>query len=468
MTDGQPAGAPAAPWYELGGAKAAEPTERLRALEDTLRATLNLLEDMHEERHELEVTQRALLNILDDVEVERTRVEAARLKLETANQSLWARSQQLAALASELTVAELRERRRLAQTLHDGLQQTLISVKMRLEMVLRQKDSSAWAEIARAAELVAEAIKASRLLTTDLSPRVLYESGLVPAFKSLVHWMWERHQLRVDLRVRGQVQQPEHATAALLYQATRELLVNVVKHAEVKAAAVEVQQHGHTIHITVSDDGLGFDPSSLRTEDGSYRGLGLFSIRERLDLLGGTMRIDSARGSGSRVTMTAPLPLIARPDEGAADVTPAAPGGFAPDRGGVAATGKTKIRIVLVDDHAVVRQGVAYLIGREQDMELVGEAADGETAVATIQAVHPHVVLMDVSLPGLSGIEATRVVHSLMPDVRIIGWSMFDDPEPAREIRDAGAVAFLTKSSGSESLLSTIRACLIPRGHDAS
>ena len=105
---------------------------------------------------------------------------------------------------------------------------------------------------------------------------------------------------------------------------------------------------------------------------------------------------------------------------------------------------------MLVDDHAVVRQGVAYLLSREPDMELVGEAGDGETAVTAIQDLHPDVVLMDISLPGLNGIEATRIVHSLMPDVRIIGFSMFEGPEPVRAIREAGAVAHLTKSGRSE------------------
>jgi len=301
---------------------------RLRELEDTVRATLNLLEDFDEEksklsmlnramvnlledvndeREELDSTQRALLNILEDVEFERARAEHARALLEAANQSLRQQSAQLKALASELTMAEQRERQRLAQTLHDGLQQTLVGAKIRLEMVAISKDPDVWGEVARIGELIAESIRTSRLLTTELSPPILYAGGLVPALEDLVRWMRDRHRLIVNLNILGPVQNPEQALAVTLYQATRELLFNVVKHAQVGTASVEATEVEDQIQITVSDDGIGFDPSSLGAKGFRRGGFGLFSIRERLGLLGGTLQVQSAPGQGCRFTMRAPV-----------------------------------------------------------------------------------------------------------------------------------------------------------------
>jgi DNA-binding NarL/FixJ family response regulator len=92
-------------------------------------------------------------------------------------------------------------------------------------------------------------------------------------------------------------------------------------------------------------------------------------------------------------------------------------------------------------------------------MELVGEASDGAAAVSLVRELRPDVVLMDVSMPGMNGIEATRIIHREFPDVRIIGLSMFQEGEQAAAIREAGAVDYVTKSGSSEAMLSLIRSC---------
>jgi two-component system NarL family response regulator len=132
---------------------------------------------------------------------------------------------------------------------------------------------------------------------------------------------------------------------------------------------------------------------------------------------------------------------------------------------GVPADGaEVKIRVVLVDDHTVVRQGLARLLREEPDMEIVGEASDGESAINLIRAVRPDVVLMDISMPRMNGIEATRIVHSELPDVRIIGLSMFEEDERAAAMRAAGATDYLSKSGPAHAVVDVIRSCSRPSG----
>jgi DNA-binding NarL/FixJ family response regulator len=115
------------------------------------------------------------------------------------------------------------------------------------------------------------------------------------------------------------------------------------------------------------------------------------------------------------------------------------------------------IRVLLADDHPLLRRGVADLLEGEPDMEVVGEAADGEEAVAMALRSRPDVVLMDVTMPRLDGLGATRRIAAEMPGVRIIGLSMHEERDLAQAMRQAGATDYLTKNGSSEDLLAAIR-----------
>ncbi|MCE5325442.1 MAG: PAS domain S-box protein [Planctomycetaceae bacterium] len=374
-----------------------------------------------------------------------------------AESALRDRTHQLRALASELTLTEQRERHRLAEVLHDGLQQLLVGAKFRLAMLDRSSDPTVRTGVAGVDELISESIQTSRSLTAELSPPILYEGGLVAALEWLGRWMQEKHALTVDLDAPDMMPGISEETTVLLFQATRELLFNVVKHAGVKSAAVRVtwSQEG-VITIAVVDQGQGFDAGAIGTRARDAGGFGLFSISERIELLGGRMEIDSAPQRGSRFTLTAPATFLCplpAPRSGQGRVSVSIPPAHrqAPDG---------RIRLVLVDDHIVMRQGLALLLREEPDMVIVGEASDGDSAVLLVQQVHPDVVLMDISLPGMNGIEATRAIHSQTPQVCIIGLSMFEQADQAAAMRAAGACNYLTKSGASDALAEAIRACV--------
>ncbi|MCE5324987.1 MAG: PAS domain S-box protein [Planctomycetaceae bacterium] len=364
------------------------------------------------------------------------------------------RSEQLARLASELATAEQRERRHLAAVLHDGLQQLLVGAQLRLSVMSRSTRGHARQIADEIGALLSESIETSRSLTAELSPPILQEGGLVRALEWLVRWMRDKHDLTVDLDAAA-APSPEAMSddvALLLFQATRELLFNVVKHAGVNSAAVKVARSDGAITVAVSDCGGGFDPAEVASR--GFDNFGLFSICERLELLGGRMEIDSAPQRGSRFTLRAPV-IVAGGKSSTGQHQPvsmtiAAPEPTAQNR---------RIRLALVDDHAVMRQGLSLLLRQESDMVIVGEAGDGHSALELVRQVLPDVVLMDVSMPGMGGVEATRQIRSLAPATRVIGLSMFEQADQAAAMRAAGACDYLSKSGPSDALLEAIRRC---------
>jgi len=244
----------------------------------------------------------------------------------------------------------------------------------------------------------------------------------------------------------------------LLFQSVRELLFNAVKHAKVQKARVDVQRADEHVRIVVSDEGRGFDPARLAGRVVDKGGFGLFSIRERMGFLGGRLEIESAPGRGSRFTLVAPLkPTVARevlPLSPTPTVTKAADAGRqARPAGG---TGR-RIRVLLVDDHLVVRQGLARLLAEEADFEVVGEASDGPAALDLARKFQPDVVTMDLNMPGMNGVEATRRLLVDLPRVKVIGLSMFEERERAAEMQAAGAVDYLAKSGPVNELVAAIR-----------
>lgn len=117
----------------------------------------------------------------------------------------------------------------------------------------------------------------------------------------------------------------------------------------------------------------------------------------------------------------------------------------------------TKIRVLLADDHAILRKGVRMLIHTQPDMEVVGEARTGREAIAEARRLKPDIVVMDVSMPELNGIEGTRQICDELTRTKVIALSMHKDSVYVREILRAGARGYLLKDSEDEDLLKAVR-----------
>jgi len=117
-----------------------------------------------------------------------------------------------------------------------------------------------------------------------------------------------------------------------------------------------------------------------------------------------------------------------------------------------------RIRILLVEDHVVVRQGTRQLLEREQDLEVIGEAGDGEEAVHLASQLQPDVIIMDVAMPKLTGIEATRQIKALLPSVAVLILTGYDYDEYIFGLMEAGAAGYLLKDVSGDELIHAIRA----------
>lgn len=418
--------------------------------------TKRIEEDLRESREQF----RALSQALRDTN------ERLEQRVKERTDELQRRADQLARLSSELTLTEQRERQRLAQLLHDHLQQLLVGAKFALGIAQNRVPPDAREPIQQIEELIDESIKASRSLTVELYPPILHEAGLAGGLGWLARWMEDRHGLEVHLRVDLEPMAEREDIRVLLFQSVRELLFNVVKHAGVSEAWVALTlQDAGTMRIVVEDHGCGFDAATLapdsRAAGTGDAGFGLLSIRERLALIGGHMQVDSRRDHGTRFTLAAPIQPTcvggARAPRLAAESPAGEPAAGEPARAETAIVepGET-IRLLLVDDHEVVRQGLSKLLAENSGIEVVGEAADGTEALEQVRRLRPNIVLMDSSMPGMNGVEATRALRKLAPSVQVIGLSMYEERDRAAAMIDAGAAAYLPKSGATHTLIETV------------
>lgn len=254
-------------------------------------------------------------------------------QLLSVNADARAYQRRLAELSGELVDAEGRERRRIASVLHDSIGQSLALAKMSLQSVSASDDvAPATAKtISDVERLLGDVIQETRSLTSELSPPVLFELGLVPALHWLAERMLAQRGLKVDVDAADVPALPEKQSVAL-FEIASELLRNVVRHAHAGRAVVALRCHAAGVRMTVSDDGIGFDSKQTATAAGSHEGFGLFSVRERVRRFGGTFRISAQADRGTAVTIELPArPGAAAPIQqgGLDERQPSDHGGFA-------------------------------------------------------------------------------------------------------------------------------------------
>jgi PAS domain S-box-containing protein len=426
-----------------------------------------------------------MVGLLQDITRRRMAEDALRAMTSELEQRVEARTQELVisegrlrALSRELNLTEQRERRKLATDLHDYLAQLLVLGRIKLGQAKRGEMSPSSAGLIGETEVVlSEALAYTRSLVGQLCPPVLKEFGLVVALKWLAEQM-RQHRLTVAVNADIADLSLEEDQAVLLFQSVRELLMNVVKHADTEAVTVTVDKSEGLLQVVVEDRGRGFDATATRMT----AQFGLFSIKERMQALGGRFVIHSEMGKGTTASLVLSLPADAsaeaQPDPSAVDSrpvprsssdgfpasSPASADGHLSIPQGTAAPGMEgapdKVRVLLVDDHAMIREGLRAMLLGYSDIQIVGEAANGIEAVAQTRSHRPDVVIMDVTMPRMDGIEATQMIKKEWPAVLVIGLTVHTAVHVQSSMKNAGAWDVITKEAAVDELHRSIQSAL--------
>jgi len=226
-----------------------------------------------------------------------------------AEQKLLKYQAQLKSLASQLSLSEEYERRRIATELHDRISQELVISKVKLEALRESAASGHFAEdLGEITGSLDRVIQNTRSLTFDLSSPILHELGFEAAVEE---WLAEQihgsHGITAEFHSDRQPKPLGDNVSILLFRDVRELLINVVKHSRADTVTVSSRKVGNQVHVSVEDNGVGFNLSEVASVAAETGGFGLFSIRERLEQIGGRLEIASEPGRGTTVTIIAPL-----------------------------------------------------------------------------------------------------------------------------------------------------------------
>lgn len=215
---------------------------------------------------------------------------------------------QLRNLVSQMVLIEENERRRIANVLHDSIGQNLALSRILLDE-LQAADPSGPLSLSldELNKIIDEAINSTRNLTFEISSPILYELGVEAAIEWLGEKLLRRRNILFDFRNDRNPKPLTKEAQVLLFQAVREFYLNIIKHSQAHHVRVIIQKLGSNMRIIIEDDGIGFDTKTLHSQVSESLTYGLFSVCERISLIGGSFGIESTPGQGTSVTLIAPL-----------------------------------------------------------------------------------------------------------------------------------------------------------------
>jgi signal transduction histidine kinase len=221
-------------------------------------------------------------------------------------------------LARQLLQAQELERRKLARELHDEVGQALTAVKLNLQALESKLTPKHKQALAESMGIVDSALQQVRSLSLNLRPAMLDDLGLAAALR----WYVDRQAQRAGITMEF-YHEAAGVPASVLrdttcFRVAQEAITNVLRHAKAKRVVVRIKHEPHALHLTIEDDGVGFDPVIARQKAGEGASLGLLSMQERLILAGGRLEIDSQIGRGSAIHAWLPLgekPVVERRSE---------------------------------------------------------------------------------------------------------------------------------------------------------
>lgn len=355
-------------------------------------------------------------------------------------------------LTSRLLQAQDEERRRISRELHDSVGQSLCALKMTLDSLRRAipNDETLGGRLEDCIRTVELSLTQVRTVSYLLHPPTLDLTGLASAIRWYAEGFAERSGIQVDVRLPEKLPRLSSASETALFRVVQESLTNVHRYSGASTGLVQVQLTGDEVTVVVQDNGRGMDPSRLAAvmKGRGVLGVGIAGMQERLLQLGGRLEVHSSN-QGTRVTAHLPLPadLVNEPEPDLPIATISSP-----SRAG------TQARILIIDDHELMRQGLRTLLEREQDFMVCGEAANAAEGIGKIRQFSPDVIILDLSMPDGHGWSVVREVRKQALPTKIVIFTAYDYPDVV-----AGTLAcdgYVLKSQASTDVVQAIRTVL--------
>ncbi len=337
-------------------------------------------------------------------------------------------------LLREVVNAQENERSRLARELHDEIGQTLTAVELSLGYLanaLPPEGMESRRRLAQSRALIEQTTVDLRAIIAALRPGVLDQLGLVPALEWISDHTLRPGGISVSFDSQDLDRRLPKEIETTLFRIAQEAMSNVGRHSQASALDVHLRSTPREVTMTLRDNGKGLGNNEDRASS-----MGLVGMKERATLSGGELTIESLPDQGTMIQVT--IPITGKDEEG--DTMSSQP-----------------IRLIAVDDHAIMREGLVNLLEQEPDLEIVGTASTGGEAIELVREEAADIVLLDIVLDDMSGLEAARQIIADSPSVKVIMLTMYEEEAFIQEAFEAGASGYFLKGSNSDELIRTIR-----------
>ncbi|MGB6875139.1 MAG: response regulator [Candidatus Acidiferrales bacterium] len=382
-------------------------------------------------------------------------------ELTDANEALKTNEDALRQLSTRLLELQDEERRRISRDLHDVTGQKLALQCIALSRMTRLLSPTANEEtrdsIAQCLDLTNQISEEIRTLSYLLHPPLLDELGLPSAVKWFAQGFQQRTGIRVDVDIARDLPRLRPDVEVALFRVVQESLANVHRYSESPTAYVRVSRDRDEFKLEVGDSGKGMQigKTKIPGADLAPLGVGIQGMRQRIRQFSGRLEILSKLGKGTVVLAVLPIRELCLQIQGEEKKTSQEEEGHR--KSGNEETGSRR-RILIADDHELLRRGVRSMLENETDLQVCGEAIDGIDAVEKTLTLSPDLVILDINMPALNGLATVRQILRARPETKILIFTVHDSEQTVHESFLAGAHGFLSKGKAGRDLIDAVRA----------
>jgi PAS domain S-box-containing protein len=366
------------------------------------------------------------------------------------NEALRVSELSLRQLSARLLKLQDEERRRIARDLHDTTGQKIAVLSMSLDRLAKLVDTrkaDVKDALAESRDVVGKIGEEIRTLSYLLHPPLLDECGLASAVLWYAEGFKKRSGIHLNVSIDEELVRLTTDAETALFRVLQESLTNVHRYSGSPSAEIRIFQSPSKVHLEIVDHGKGVKAGTERATfaGAPTLGVGIPGMRERIRQLGGQLEVEFSN-EGTRVYATLPREASAESAE--------------PSTSELFRRPDIRKRILIADDHEVMRRGLRGLVESQEEWSVCGEAIEGHEAISKTKELHPDLLILDVSMPGMSGIDAALQILKDDPNVKILFFTMHDSPQMMREISNVGAWGYVAKGRAGNDLVDAVRIIL--------